>query len=116
MNCHRRDFQLRLLEQGHRAFFDRIEGGGPDGWRLHFFCRDTAAGQHWYDVGVGAGVVLVECRWTCNAEQFAECIGSVNWSVLGSPGQLVIWMVGLGTQAWAIVTQRRVSTVPSCIP
>ena len=29
MNCHRRHLQHRLLERGHRAFFDRIEGGGP---------------------------------------------------------------------------------------
>jgi hypothetical protein len=31
------------LDDGHRAFFDRIEGGGPDGWRFHFFCRDPSA-------------------------------------------------------------------------
>ena len=53
MNCHRQHLQHRLLEQGHRAFFDRIEGGGPDGWRLHFFCRDPAAVSVLYDVGVG---------------------------------------------------------------
>ena len=43
MRCHRQHLEHRLLEQGHRAFFDRIEGGGPDGWRLHFFCHD------WWD-------------------------------------------------------------------
>ena len=53
MNCHRQHLQHRLVEQGHRTFFDRIEGGGPDGWRLHFFCRDTAAVSVLYDVGVG---------------------------------------------------------------
>ena len=53
MNCHRRHLQHRLLERGHRAFFDRIEGGGPDGWRLHFFCHDTEAVGVLYDVGVG---------------------------------------------------------------
>ena len=68
MNCHRQHLQQRLLEQGHRAFFDRIEGGGPNGWRLHFFCRDTAAVSVLYDVGVGVcgpgGAVNVD------AEQF----------------------------------------------
>ena len=59
MSCHRQHLQHRLLEQGHRAFFDRIEGGGPDGWRLHFFCRDPAAISVFYGVGVkcaGLGV------------------------------------------------------------
>ena len=54
MNCHRQHLQHRLLEQGHRAFFDRMEGSGPDGWRLHFFCLDPAAVSVLYDVGVGA--------------------------------------------------------------
>ena len=53
MKCHRQHLQHRLLEQGHRAFFDRIEGGGPDGWRLHFFCLDRAAISVLHDVGVG---------------------------------------------------------------
>jgi hypothetical protein len=53
MSCHRQHLQHRLLEQGHCTFFDRIEGGGPDGWRLHFFCRDTEAVGVLYDVGVG---------------------------------------------------------------
>ena len=53
MNCHRQHLRYRLLEQGHRAFFDRIEGGGPDGWRLHFFCLDRAAVSVLHDVGVG---------------------------------------------------------------
>jgi hypothetical protein len=32
MSCHRQRLRHRLVEQGHRTFFDRIEGGGPDGW------------------------------------------------------------------------------------
>jgi hypothetical protein len=43
----------RLLEDGHRAFFDRLEGGGPDGWRLHFFCLDRSAIAVLYDAGLG---------------------------------------------------------------
>ena len=42
LGCHRQWLHSCLLEQGHRAFFDRIEGGGPDGWRLHFFCLDPS--------------------------------------------------------------------------
>lgn len=53
MRCHRQHLQHRLLEQGHHAFFDRIEGGGPDGWRLHFFCLDQTAVRVLHDVGVG---------------------------------------------------------------
>ena len=53
MSCHRQHHQYRLLEQGHRAFFDRVEGGGSDGWRFHFFCLDPAAVSVLYDVGVG---------------------------------------------------------------
>jgi hypothetical protein len=53
MSCHRQHLQHRLLEQGHRAFFDQIEGGGPDGWRLHFFCRDPTAVRVMHDVGAG---------------------------------------------------------------
>ena len=53
ISCHRQHFRHHLLEQGHRAFFDRIEGGGPDGWRLHFFCLDPTAVSVLYDVGVG---------------------------------------------------------------
>ena len=38
MNFHLQHLQHRLFEsEVHRAFFDQIEGGGPDGWRLHFF-------------------------------------------------------------------------------
>jgi hypothetical protein len=39
-DCHRRLLRQHLLDDGHRAFFDRIEGDGPDGWRVHFFCLD----------------------------------------------------------------------------
>jgi hypothetical protein len=53
MSCHRQRLQYRLLEQGHRAFFDRIEGGGPDGWRLHFFCRDPATVSVLHGIEVG---------------------------------------------------------------
>jgi hypothetical protein len=53
MSCHRQHLQHRLLEQGHRAFFDRAEGGGPNGWRFHFFCRDPTAVTVLYDDGVG---------------------------------------------------------------
>jgi hypothetical protein len=53
MSCHRQHLQHRLLEEGHRAFFDRIEGVGSDGWRLHFFCRDPAAVSVLRNIGVG---------------------------------------------------------------
>ena len=53
MSCHRQHLRYRLLEPGHHAFFDRIEGGGPDGWRLHFFCREPAAVRVLHDIGVG---------------------------------------------------------------
>ena len=68
MNCHCQHFQHRLLEQGHRAFFDRIEGGGPNGWRLHFFCRDTSAVSVLY--GVGVGVCGPGSAVNFDAEQF----------------------------------------------
>jgi hypothetical protein len=41
--CHRQCVRWHLLEAGHRAFFDRMEGGGRYGWRLHFFCLDPSA-------------------------------------------------------------------------
>jgi hypothetical protein len=53
MSCHRQHLRYRLLEPGHRAFFDRIEGGGPDGWRFHFFCLDQTAVSVLYNIGVG---------------------------------------------------------------
>ena len=53
MKCYRQHLQYRLLEEGHRAFFDRVEGGGPDGWRLHFFCLDPEAIGVLYNIGVG---------------------------------------------------------------
>ena len=53
MNCHRQHLRYRLLEPGHHAFFDRIEGGGPDGWRFHFFCLDQTAVSVLYNIGVG---------------------------------------------------------------
>jgi len=53
LGCHRQWLHHHLLEQGHRAFFDRIEGGGPDGWRLHFFCLDRSALSVLRGVSVG---------------------------------------------------------------
>jgi hypothetical protein len=51
--CHRQWVRGHLLEHGHRAFFDRMVGGGPDGWRLHFFCLDPSAIQLLHDIPVG---------------------------------------------------------------
>jgi hypothetical protein len=53
LGCHRQWLHSCLLEQGHRAFFDRIEGGGPDGWRLDFFCLDPSALSVLRDADVG---------------------------------------------------------------
>ena len=52
-SCHRQCVLGHLLEHGHRAFFDRIAGGVPDGWRLHFFCYDPATILLLYDTPVG---------------------------------------------------------------
>jgi hypothetical protein len=52
-DCHRHFLRERLLDDGHRAFFDRIEGGGPDGWRLHFFVLDPSAVVLLCGAGVG---------------------------------------------------------------
>jgi hypothetical protein len=52
-NCHRHILRRHLLDDGHRAFFDRVEGGGPDGWRLHFFCCDPSAVTVLQDAGLG---------------------------------------------------------------
>jgi hypothetical protein len=52
-DCHRHLLRQRLLDDGHRAFFDRIEGGGPDGWRLYFFCLDPSAVTALHAAGVG---------------------------------------------------------------
>jgi hypothetical protein len=53
LGCNRQYLRQRLLDDGHRAFFDRLEGGGPDGWRLHFFCLDQSAIAVLYDAGLG---------------------------------------------------------------
>jgi hypothetical protein len=37
VRCHRGHLRGCLLEQGHRAFFERVEVCGSDGWRLQFF-------------------------------------------------------------------------------
>jgi hypothetical protein len=52
-SCYRQCVRGHLLEAGYRAFFDRIEGGGTDGWRLHFFCLDPSAIQLLHDIPVG---------------------------------------------------------------
>jgi hypothetical protein len=51
--CHRQCIRWHLLEGGHRAFFDRIEGGGREGWRLYFFCLDPSAVLLLHDIPVG---------------------------------------------------------------
>jgi hypothetical protein len=51
-SCYRQCVRCHLLEAGHRAFFDRIEGGGRDGWRLHFFCHDPATVLLLHDIQV----------------------------------------------------------------
>src|ERR1700730_15458930 len=51
-SCHRHLLRQCLLEADHRAFFDRIEGDGPDGWRLHFFCRDPSAVTALHNAGL----------------------------------------------------------------
>jgi hypothetical protein len=43
LRCNRQYLRQRLLDDGYRAFFDRIGGGGSAGWRLDFFCLDPAA-------------------------------------------------------------------------
>jgi hypothetical protein len=52
VGCYREHVRCHLLEAGYRAFFDRIEGGGPDGWRLHFFCYDPAIVLLLHDIPV----------------------------------------------------------------
>ena len=69
MNCHRQHFRRRLLEEGHRAFFDRIEGRGPDGLQLRFFCRDAEAVRVLH--GVGEGACGPGCAVTFDPKQFA---------------------------------------------
>jgi len=53
LRCNRLYLRQRLLDDGHRAFFDRLEGGGPDGWRLHFFCLDQSAIAMLHGAGLG---------------------------------------------------------------
>src|ERR1700719_2420090 len=52
-DCHRHLLRQLLLDDGHRAFFDRIEGDGSDGWRLHFFCFDPSAATVLHAAGIG---------------------------------------------------------------
>jgi hypothetical protein len=49
----RQGVRFRLLEAGHRTFFDQKEGDGRDGWRLHFFCLDPSGVQLLHDIPVG---------------------------------------------------------------
>jgi hypothetical protein len=53
LGCNRQYLRQRLLDDGHRAFFDRLEGDGLDGWRLHFFCLDPSAIPVLHNAGVG---------------------------------------------------------------
>ena len=106
MNCHRQHLQYRLLEEGHRAFFDRVEGGGPEGWRLHFFCLDPAALSILYDVGVG--VCGPGKAVTFDPEQFVMHRVLQLERIWAS--QHARWMVGLGlVKAWnSVVIQFQV--------
>ena len=109
MSCHRQHLQHRLLYQGHREFFDRLEGGGPDGWRLHFFCRDRAAIGVLYNIGVG------ECgpgnAVTFDPEQFVMD----RLDQLDRTGRLNTRQMdgGTGTRERVVLCRH---TVPSCIP
>jgi hypothetical protein len=42
-SCHHQRIRCHLLEAGHIGVFDRMEGGGREGWRLHFFCLGPSA-------------------------------------------------------------------------
>lgn len=56
LGCNRMYLRQRLLDDGHRAFFDYLESDGPEGWRLHFFCRSPSAVAVLQNAGLG------ECR------------------------------------------------------
>ena len=108
MSCHRQHHQYRLLEQGHRAFFDRVEGGGSDGWRFHFFCLDPAAAS-----------VLSRRRggsvrsWKCGdirSQAVRHASAPSTGAYLAS--QHARWMVGLGLSEGVELGCR---TVLSCI-
>ena len=53
LDCNRQYLRQRLLEDGYRAFFDRLERDGLHGWRLHFFCLEPSAVPVLYDAGLG---------------------------------------------------------------
>ena len=78
LGCNRQYLRQRLLDDGHRAFFDRLEGDGPHGWRLHFFCLDPSAIAVLYDAGLG------ECgpgeTVSVRRRRNSSCGGSANWS------------------------------------
>jgi hypothetical protein len=77
LGCHRQWLHSCLLQQGHHAFFDRVEGGGPEGWRLHFFCLDPSA------LSVLRNVCVGECRpgdpATFDPEAFVLRAGYAKW-------------------------------------
>ena len=68
VGCHRLCLRQHLLDAGHRAFLDHIEGVGPDGWRVHFFLLDPEGVAVLRDAGLG------ECHpgdpVAFNAEEF----------------------------------------------
>jgi hypothetical protein len=51
--CNRLCLRQHLLDAGHRAFFDHIEGAGPAGWRMHFFILDQSGAAVLRDAGLG---------------------------------------------------------------
>ncbi len=52
-SCHPQCVRGHLLKHGHRAFFDRMEGVGHDGWRMHVFCYDPSAVMLLHDIPIG---------------------------------------------------------------
>jgi hypothetical protein len=110
ISCHRQHLQYRLLEQGHRAFFDRIEGGGPAGWRPHFFCRDPAAISVLYDVVVG--VCGLGNAVTFDPEQFVmHRLGRLERT---GPSEYAGWMVGLGLVKRSTMSSYSSKLYPDC--
>ena len=76
----------QLLEHGHRAFFDRIEGYGPAGWRLHFFCLDPAAVTVLHNMGRERAVQVIPLRSILRSSSSG---GSDKWNrlVAGRPNE-----------------------------
>ena len=108
MNCHRQHLRYRLLEPGHHAFFDRIEGGGPDGWRFHFFCLDQDGRQRIVQHRCG-GVRSWQCR---DLRSRAVCYAPAKSTGAYWSSQHARWMVGLGpvkAQHYAVIQFQVVS-------